>query len=468
MSEHTFNDEAAPRTIAVFGLGYVGTVTACCLAQEGHQVLGVEIVPEKVAAINRGELSFLEPGLDRLVRKVVSDGKLKALSDAAVAVAEADISFITVGTPSAPTGMPQFTYLFDVVGAIGRALRNKAGRHDVVIRSTVLPGTAERCAEILAETSSKREGEGFRVLVNPEFLREGTALNDYRNPPFTVIGAERESDAEAIAQLYADIPAPLYVLRRREAETVKYACNLFHALKVVFGNEIGRICQSAGIDSHAVMEVFCQDSKLNLSPYYLKPGFAFGGSCLPKDLRAILGYAREHHISLPMLDRVLESNREQIELGFKLIAEQRKRRIGLIGFSFKATTDDLRESPLVILAEMLLGKGYDVRIYDRQVVLSNLLGANKGFLDAHLPHAARLITDDLASVMSWAECLVVGTKVAEVEDILEMASPDQTIVDLVRACQEVRTAARYVGLGWQVDRSAAPASSVSTLSLIGG
>ena len=444
-------ESSSPQSISVFGLGYVGSVSACVLANAGHRVWGVEVVSAKVDAINRGELSFLEPGLEKLVQKVVANGRLSATSDAALAVAETDISFISVGTPSASTGMPDFRHLYGACEVIGRALRKKTTRHDIVIRSTVLPGTSERCTEILTTASGKEPGEGFRVLVNPEFLREGTALKDYANPPFTVIGAETEADAENIAALYDGLSAPLFIVRPREAEMLKYSCNLFHALKIVFGNEIGRICQAAGVDSHAVMNVFCHDTHLNLSPYYLKPGFAFGGSCLPKDLRAILGYAQEHHLSLPTLERVLESNRQQIELGLKLIEAQGKRRVGLVGLSFKPTTDDLRESPLVILTEMLIGKGYDVRIFDRQVVLSNLLGANKGFLEAHLPHAAKLITDDLASVLNWAECVVLGSNVAETEDVLSMATPDQVIVDLVRACREIETAANYVGLGWTIE-----------------
>lgn len=439
---------AQPQTIALFGLGYVGCVSASCLAEAGHRVIGVEVVPEKVASIQRGEVPFLEPGLDELAGQVVAAGRLTATTDARAAVAAADISFISVGTPSASTGMPEFGQLYQVCEAIGHALREKDRSHDVVVRSTVLPGTAERCAEIVAQASGKREGEGFRLLVNPEFLREGTALADYRQPPFTVIGARSEDEAARVRSLYDGLTAPLFVTRRREAETIKYACNLFHAVKVVFGNEIGRICKAAGVDSHVVMDIFCRDDKLNLSPYYLKPGFAYGGSCLPKDLRAILGLARESHTSLPMLERVQESNREQIELGYRLIEAQGRRRVALLGFSFKPTTDDLRESPLVILAEMLIGKGYEVRIFDKQVVLSNLLGANKGFLEAHLPHAAGLITDRLDEVLSWAECFVIGSRLPETDEVLRRATPEQAIVDLVRAARRVNTHAQYHGLGW--------------------
>ena len=437
-----------PRTIALFGLGYVGCVSACCFAEAGHRVLGVEIMPEKVAAINRGELPFIEPGLAELAQRVVQAGQLSATDDAAAAVQAADISFICVGTPSAETGMPNFGYLYRVCESIGTALRGRSTPHDIVIRSTVLPGTAERCAEIVAQASGLEAGEGFNVLVNPEFLREGTALADYRSPPFTVVGAECDEAAARIAALYADLPAPVFCIRRREAEMVKFSCNLFHAVKVVFGNEIGRLCKATGIDSHVVMDIFCHDDKLNLSSYYLKPGFAYGGSCLPKDLRAILGFARERHVSLPMLDHLPQSNREQLELGFQLIEQLPARKVALFGFSFKPSTDDLRESPLVILSEMLIGKGYELRIFDPQVIVSNLLGANKGFLEKHLPHAAGLLTDQLEELLDWAEVLVVGNRMRQIDEVLQRARPEQYIVDLIRAAPRISTAAQYHGLGW--------------------
>lgn len=448
-----------PLRVSVFGLGYVGTVSACCLADAGHAVVGVEIVPEKVDALNRGELHFREPGLEPLLKQVVAAGRFRAGTDSAGAVACSDVSVIAVGTPSDVSGLPDFTQLFRVCESVGEALREKPGCHDVVIRSTVLPGTAEQCAKVLEAVSGREEGEGFRLLVNPEFLREGSALADYREPPFTVIGARTPGEAERAARLYAGVQAPLFVTRRPEAEMIKYACNAFHAVKVVFANEIGRLCKAAGIDSHLVMDILCRDQKLNLSAYYLKPGFAFGGSCLPKDLRAILAFAREQHTSIPMLEHVPDSNRQQIELALQLIEREGGRRVGLIGFSFKPTTDDLRESPLVILAERLIGRGFEVRIFDRQVVLSNLLGANKGFLESYLPHAARLLTDDLQDVLAWAECLVLGSAVPETNAVLAAAGAHQTIIDLVRPCAEVRTRASYQGLGWELDGRAAAAAT---------
>ncbi|MBX3415384.1 MAG: nucleotide sugar dehydrogenase [Pirellulales bacterium] len=444
------NEPFVPRTVALFGLGYVGCVSACALAEAGHRVIGVEVVPAKVDAINRGEVPFLEPGLPELARQVVASGRLSATDNAAAAVAEADLSLICVGTPSTETGLPKFDHLYRVCESIGEAIRAKDASHDVVIRSTVLPGTAEHCTSLIEQVSGRMAGDGFHLVINPEFLREGTALADYRNPPFTVVGAEDERAARRIAALYANVAGPCFMTGRREAELVKYSCNLFHAVKVVFANEIGRIAKTAGIDSHAVMEIFCHDDKLNLSRYYLKPGFAYGGSCLPKDLRAIVGYSRERHVALPMLEHVAASNREQIESAFRLIEQQEQRKVGLIGFSFKPSTDDLRESPLVILAEMLIGKGYDLKIYDPQVVISNLLGANRGFLEKHLPHAAGLITDQLDDLLEWAECLVVGSPLRDVGQVLMQAREDQTIIDLVRAAPRVRTKARYHGLGWEI------------------
>lgn len=441
------------QNIVVFGLGYVGSVSACCLARAGHNVLGVEIVPSKVAAINRGELPFVEPGLEPLARQMLTTGQLQATNDAAWAVSQADISFVCVGTPGLSSGSPDYSRLFQVCKSIGAALRQETDTHDIVIRSTVLPGTAERCAAAVAEASGKEEGDGFRILVNPEFLREGTALADYDCPPFTVIGAARESDADRLRQLYADLPAPLFVVPWREAELIKYACNLFHAVKVVFGNEIGRICKAAGIDSHHVMEIFCRDSKLNLSHYYLRPGYAFGGSCLPKDLRAILHFGRAAGVDLPMLNSVHESNRQQIELGLELIAQQNRQCVGLIGFSFKGSTDDLRESPLVLLAELLLKQGYQLRIFDPNVVVGELVGENKAFLEKHLPTAAELVTDSLDHVLSWAECLVIGSKLPQVADVLARATSTQCIVDLVRAAKQIRTSAPYHGIGWDAAES---------------
>jgi GDP-mannose 6-dehydrogenase len=437
-------------SIALFGMGYVGCVSACCLAKSGYRVLGVEIIPEKVEALNRGEVPFVEPGLPELALEVRQAGRLSATADAHHAVNQAEVSMICVGTPGKEDGYPDFSHLHAVCRTIGEALRSKDDIHDVIIRSTVLPGTAEECAQIVAEASGKREGDGFRLLVNPEFLREGTAIKDYYSPPFTVIGAEHEDDAVRVRGMYAKIDAPLFVLRRREAELVKYSSNLFHAVKVVFGNEIGRICKAAGVDSHRVMEVFCHDDKLNLSRYYLKPGYAYGGSCLPKDLGAIMAYARRQQLSLEMFESVHVSNDHQIDIAREMIHASGKKRVALFGLSFKPTTDDVRSSPLVLLAERLVRDGVDLRIYDRNVVVSKLLGENKTFLKRHLPQASELLCDSFDELLEWGECLVIGNRLAEAGHILARAKPEQDILDLVRVADSIQTRARYHGLGWEV------------------
>lgn len=437
-------------TIALFGMGYVGCVSACCLAKSGYRVLGVEIIPEKVEALNRGEVPFIEPGLPELAVEVRQAERLSATADAHEAVSQADISMICVGTPGQDDGYPNFSHLHAVCRTIGEALRTKSDVHDIIIRSTVLPGTAEACAAIVAEASGKREGEGFRMMVNPEFLREGTAIKDYYSPPFTVIGAEHEDDAARVRQMYTSIDAPLFVLRRREAELVKYSCNLFHAVKVVFGNEIGRICKAAGVDSHRVMEVFCHDDKLNLSRYYLKPGYAYGGSCLPKDLGAIMAYARRQQLNLEMFESVHESNEHQIDIAREMIHASGKKRVALFGLSFKPTTDDVRSSPLVLLAERLVRDGVDLRIYDRNVVVSKLLGENKTFLNKHLPQANQLLCESFDELLEWGECLVIGNRLAEASQILERAQPEQDVLDLVRVAESIHTRATYHGLGWEL------------------
>lgn len=440
----------ASRTVAVFGMGYVGTVSACCLANQGAEVVGVEVVPEKVAALNRGEVPFVEPGLAELAARLVRSGRLRVTGTAAEAVATCDTALICVGTPSSADGRPDFQRLFQVGQRIGRALNQRAQRFDVAIRSTVLPGTAEEFAAILARESGGQEGRDFRVFVNPEFLREGTAIADYQRPPFTVVGARGEDDATSISDLYAGLESALFVVPRREAELIKYACNLFHALKVVFGNEIGRLGKAAGIDTHHLIELFCHDEKLNLSRSYLKPGYAFGGSCLPKDLRAILAYAAQHAVALPMLSSVQESNRQQVELGVRLIAGLQKRKVGLIGLAFKPGTDDVRESPLVLLAQQLVATGFDLRIFDRHVAIAQLIGENRAFIAKHLPQAGELVTANLDDVVQWADVLVIGNRLPEVEALLAEARAEQVVVDLVRAGERPQTKATYHGLGWEL------------------
>ncbi len=432
--------------LSVFGLGYVGAVTAACLAEAGNEIIGIERVREKVALFRTGRVPFVEPRLPDIIATQVSNGRLEVTEDACQGVLGSDASMICVGTPSLSTGQLDFTALDNVCTQIGQGIAGKSSRHLVVIRSTTLPGTAERCIQLIEQASSKKSGSDFAVLCNPEFMREGTALRDFQTPPFTVIGAEREEDARMIGGLYSHVEAPLFLTDLPTSQMVKYACNLFHALKVVFGNEIGRICRMAGVDGHRVMDIFCADSKLNLSAYYLRPGFAYGGSCLPKDLRAILAFARENHVAVPMLERLEDSNRLQIEQGIQLILDTGAQRIGILGFSFKPNTDDLRESPHVALVEALLGKGRKVCIYDPNINFARLIGANRLFIDRSIPHVVDLLSDNIEEVVANCKCLVIANRDAHFEQIRDRIKPEQVIVDLVGLSKGWTKAEQYRGL----------------------
>src|SRR6188472_764115 len=363
--------------VSVLGLRYVGSVSAACFAEDGHEVVGVDVVPAKVESLNEGRSPIVEKGLDELIRDNATNGRLRATTSTKEAVDATDLSLICVGTPSRRNGSLDLSYLERVAEQIGEALKDKHDYHVVVVRSTVLPGTTHDVViPALERTSGKKYGTGFGVTVNPEFLREGTAIHDFRHPPLTLVGHNYQSDAEPTRALYGKVEAPMETTTIRTAEMMKYASNTWHALKVTFANEIGNVCKRVGIDSHEVMSIFCKDVKLNLSSYYMKPGFAFGGSCLPKDVRALQYRAKESDLELPVIASILGSNRLQIEHALEMVTRTGKKRVGLLGFSFKAGTDDLRESPIVILAEALLGKGYDLRIYDRNVSLARLVGAN--------------------------------------------------------------------------------------------
>src|SRR6185369_8169627 len=362
--------------LSIFGLGYVGSVSAACFARDGHEVIGVDVNPLKVEIINSGRSPIVEPQLNELIDEAVKAGRLRATTDAAAAISSSDVSMVCVGTPGNANGSLDLTHIKNSCKQIGVALSATDRHHVVVIRSTLLPGSIERhVIPTLEVYSGKREGQDFCVAINPEFLREGTSVRDFDNPPFTLIGANDERVSELVGHLYAGLSAPVLTLGIKEAEMVKYACNCFHGLKVAFANEIGNICKALKIDSHRVMEVFCQDTKLNLSPYYLKPGFAFGGSCLPKDLRAITYKAKELDVNVPLLGSILLSNQQQVERAIDLVLSTGKKDIGVLGLSFKQGTDDLRESPLVTLIETLIGKGLKLTIYDRDVELARLFGA---------------------------------------------------------------------------------------------
>jgi GDP-mannose 6-dehydrogenase len=419
--------------VSVFGLGYVGSVSAASFAADGHEVVGVDVNADKVAAVNAGRSPIVEPGLDDLLAQGASEGRLRATLDTADAVQSSEVSLLCVGTPSRKNGSLDLTYLERVSEQIGTALRDKPSYHVVVVRSTVLPGTTHAAViPALERTSGKKYGDGFGVSVNPEFLREGTALKDFRKPPLTLVGHNHAADASGTIALYQAIDAPLVSTSIRVAEMIKYTSNTWHALKVCFANEIGTLCKQLDIDSHDVMDVFCRDEKLNLSPYYLKPGFAFGGSCLPKDVRALQYRAKEVDVDLPVISSILPSNRLQIQHAFDQVMETGRQRIGLLGFSFKAGTDDLRESPIVILAEALLGKGRTLCIYDKNVSLARLVGANKEYIDRQIPHLSSLLCDTIDDVIDRSEVIVVGNQSPEFAQALHRTRPDQIVIDLVR------------------------------------
>ncbi len=436
--------------VSVFGLGYVGSVTAANFAADGHEVVGVDVHAEKVLAINEGRSPIVEPGLGELLEQGATAKRLRATTSTEEAVRDTDLSLVCVGTPSRKNGSLDLSYLVRVAEQIGDAIKNKPDYHVVVVRSTVLPGTTHgHVIPALEAHSGKKYGEGFGVSVNPEFLREGTALKDFRHPPLTLVGHNHAADAAPTKALYEHIEAPLYSTSIRVAEMMKYTSNTWHAVKVVFANEIGNLCKRVGIDSHDVMDIFCKDDKLNMSPYYLKPGFAFGGSCLPKDVRALQYRAKEVDLDMPMINAVLNSNRLQVQHAIDQIVDTGKKKIGLLGFSFKAGTDDLRESPLVILAEALLGKGYEICIYDKNVSLARLVGANKQYIEEQIPHLSRHLCQSTDEVIERSEVIVVGNGSPEFSDAVVRCRPDQTVIDLVRIPLDFsKVQARYEGICW--------------------
>jgi len=434
--------------VAIFGLGYVGTVCGACLARYGHEVIGVDVNPLKVDMIAEGKSPIVEPDLDELLAEAHRQGRLSATTDPAEAVKAADISLVCVGTPSRDNGSLNLEYIYQVCRQIGEALRDKCDYHVVVIRSTVLPGTVDRCAAIIEDASGKRQGEHFGIASNPEFLREGSAIKDFQNPPFTLVGSSDPRAIEVLRELYAPVGAEFIAVDTRVAEMLKYVNNSFHALKVAFANEIGQVCKTLGIDSHAVMELFVRDTKLNISPAYFRPGYAYGGSCLPKDLSALSYQAQQLDLQLPVLSNIQSSNRRHIEFGIKLVQRTGKKKIGLLGLSFKPGTDDLRESPLVELVETLLGKGYAIKIYDRNVNLARLIGANKAYIEKQIPHISQLFVNSLDAVINESECIVIGNKDPEFAQVFDRVRPDQVIVDLVRIDRNRRTGGNYEGICW--------------------
>ena len=436
--------------ISIFGMGYVGAVSAGCLARDGHTVIGVDPYQPKVDLINDGKTPVIEKDIGEIIEKVVADSLLRATRDVREAVFDSEISLICVGTPSQINGSLDLKYVRKVCEEIGESLRDKNEFHVVVARSTMLPGSMRSIViPVLEEYSGKKAGKEFGVCNNPEFLRESTAVYDYYNPPKTVIGETDSKAGDVLASIYQHLDAPLVRTSVETAEMVKYTDNVWHALKVGFTNEIGNICKAVGIDGHEVMDIFCKDTKLNLSPYYMKPGFAFGGSCLPKDVRALTYKARSLDVESPILNSIMSSNSMQIEKGLSMVMEKGSKKVGILGFSFKAGTDDLRESPLVEVIERLIGKGYDIRIYDKNVKIASLVGANKDYILNHIPHLSGLMLDSIDDVLEHADTVVIGNGAEEFQRIAADIPAGKSVVDLVRIIDRSSSIADgYDGICW--------------------
>jgi len=434
--------------ISIFGLGYVGAVSAGCLASDGHEVVGVDPNPTKVALINKGITPIIEKDIGEMIATAVAAGRLRATGSVHEAVMASDLSLVCVGTPSQLNGNLDLSYVRRVCEEIGGALRQKNSFHVVVARSTMLPGSMRSVViPSLEQASGKTAGVDFGVCNNPEFLREGTAVYDYYHPPKTVIGETDAKAGQMLVDLYSKMDAPLLRTDVETAEMVKYADNNWHAVKVAFANEIGNICKAVGIDGHKVMNIFCQDTKLNLSSYYMKPGFAFGGSCLPKDVRALTYKARSLDLDVPLLSSILPSNQRQIEKAIEMIVGKNQRKVGVLGFAFKAGTDDLRESPMVDVIEHLIGKGFELRLYDRNVNLAALTGANRDYILNHIPHISRLMVNSVQEVTDFADTIVIGNGAREFRSVPETLRSGQVVVDFVRIADRTSDAS-YDGICW--------------------
>ncbi|MDH3314161.1 MAG: nucleotide sugar dehydrogenase [Betaproteobacteria bacterium] len=436
--------------ISIFGLGYVGAVSLACLARDGHTVIGVDVDPAKLELIRSGKTPVVEEGMVDLVAEVAASGRVSVTTDVIQAVRGSDLSLICVGTPSAPNGSQDQSAILHLAHDLGKATRGKDARHVFVFRSTLVPGTVEDVLRpILEQASDKKDGRDFDVCFQPEFLREGSSIRDYDRPPFTVVGANAEAPADRLRELFGHLPCEFYTTSIRAAEMVKYCCNNFHALKITFANEIARLCEALGVDAFQVMDLVCKDRQLNISPAYLKPGFAFGGSCLPKDLRATLYLGKTRDVELPMLANVLQSNRVHVEHAIAKVLASGRRRVGMIGLSFKTGTDDLRESPLVLIAEQFIGKGLRLLVYDPEVHLSRLLGANRRFIEQHVPHIGSLMREDIESVIGESDVLVVGLSDTQIfEALARHVREDQLVLDLVNIPQREALRGKVVGLCW--------------------
>jgi GDP-mannose 6-dehydrogenase len=434
--------------ISIFGLGYVGCVSLGCLAQNGHEVIGVDVSETKINQINNGLATIIENDIDVIIKEQHKLKKIRATNDYNDAILNSEISIIAVGTPTGPNGHLNLDFIYKVAENIGAALKEKDSFHIIAIRSTVMPGTADKFAEILERRSGKVHGKDFAMVSNPEFLREGTAVSDYYNPPITLIGSKYPEAAKKMASIYSLLPGEVVITETKIAEIMKYVNNTYHALKISFANEIGNICSALSIDSHKVMEIFCKDKELNISNYYFKPGFAYGGSCLPKDLKGLQTLAHDLYIKAPVIENISKTNEIQVQRAIDLIAKQKKKKLGFLGLSFKAGTDDLRNSPAVTVIETLLGKGYDISIYDKNVQISRLTGTNKEYIDAHIPHLSKLLVQDISEITDNSEVIIVNNKEKEYAEFLSEWKGSSAIIDLVRINETLISHPKYQGINW--------------------
>ena len=433
--------------ISIFGLGYVGCVSLGCLAKNGHHVIGVDTNHAKVDQINSGRATIIEKDVDKIIAEQRMAGRISATTDNLLAVKGSDISIIAVGTPSTDKGHLNLQYIFKVAENIGEALKHKNTFHIIAIRSTIMPGTCDKFAEIVEYNSGKKRNEDFALVDNPEFLREGTAVKDYYNPPLTLIGSDNMKAAEKVAKLYRQLPAEIIITDLKIAEIMKYINNTYHALKISFSNEIGNICSELGIDSHEVMDIFCKDKQLNISPYYFKPGFAYGGSCLPKDLKGLQTLAHDLYIDVPVIDGISKTNDLQIQRAIKLIYKYWDKKLGFLGLSFKAGTDDLRNSPTVSIIEALLDKGCNIVIYDKNINLAKLTGTNKEYIDSRIPHLSNLMVSDPAELINECDIIVINTREPEFFNLVSDIE-NKIIIDFVRIDDSILSNRNYVGINW--------------------
>ena len=433
--------------ISIFGLGYVGCVSLGCLAKNGHYVVGVDVSQTKVNQINSGKATIIEKDIDNIISEQKQAATIEATTNAKEAVLKTEISIICVGTPSSDKGHLNLEYIFKVAEDIALALKEKEDFHIIVIRSTIFPGTCDKVAQLIEKESGKKRNINFAIVDNPEFLREGTAVNDYFSPPLTLIGSDNKTAANKVAELYKKLPSEIIITDLQVAEIMKYVNNSYHALKISFGNEIGNICSELGIDSHKVMEIFCKDKQLNISPYYFKPGFAYGGSCLPKDLKGLQTLAHDIYVEVPVISSIDKTNEIQIQRAIKMIYQYGNKKLGFLGLSFKEGTDDLRNSPAVSIIEALIGKGCNICIYDKNINLSLLTGTNKEYIDSKIPHLSSLMLDDAKKVIDTSDVIIINTREKEFIPLLKNCS-DKIIIDMVRLDDSLLENSNYKGINW--------------------